>query len=69
MSFHPAATLDEKPAQRDLGVDWAQLALIDNSSEEIMPIANPLPLHRIAIIGALAVLAWAPFVAIYVAGH
>jgi hypothetical protein len=69
MSFHYApSTFQTGLAQAEPESVRLHLALIQQvRAEEIWPVARPLPLGRVATIAALGVMAWLPFVGLYLA--
>jgi hypothetical protein len=72
MSFHYAASACQYDfAEPDLEGTWLHADLLRKreGTDYIMPIANPLPMGRMAIIATLAVVAWMPFIAVYLAGR
>jgi hypothetical protein len=67
MSFHYAPSAFQAGlAQPEPESMRLHLALIQQiRAEEVWPVARPLPLGRVAVIAALGVMAWLPFVGLY----
>jgi hypothetical protein len=69
MSFHYAPSAFQADlAQAEPEAVRLHLALIQEiRAEEIWPVARPLPLSRVVTLAALGVMAWLPFVGLYLA--
>jgi hypothetical protein len=72
MSFHNATSAYLYDfAEPEVEETWLHADRLrgGDTTEEIMPITSTLPISRMATIAALAVVAWMPFVIVFVAGR